>query len=110
MKLLLDENLPHQIRLEIEDHEILTVAFMGWSGIENGELLNRAAAEGFDALLTNDRGFAYEHDVAYLPVAVIILLAKSNHIEMIRPHYPTLMEALRTIQPRTIVVLGESAP
>lgn len=30
MKLLLDENLHHQIRLEIEDHEILTVAFGGW--------------------------------------------------------------------------------
>lgn len=39
MKLLLDENLPHQLRHEIAGHECSTVAFMGWSGVENGELL-----------------------------------------------------------------------
>lgn len=110
MKLLLDENLPHQIRLEIDGHETLTVSFMGWSGTENGELLTRAAAEGFDALLTSDRSFAYEHAPADLPVAVIVLLAESNHIEAIRPLYARLDEALRTLKPRTIVMIGAAGP
>lgn len=109
-KLLLDENLPHQIRLEIEGHEVLTVAFMGWSGVENSELLDRAAAERFDALITNDRGIAYGQNGAELPVAVIILRAKANHIEAIRPLYPALQRALHTLKPRTIVTLDDSAP
>lgn len=50
MKLLLDENLPHQMRLELPGHEVFTAAYMNWGGIENGELLRQAAAEGFDAL------------------------------------------------------------
>ena len=39
MKLLLDENLPHALRLELPGHDCYTVAFMGWSGVENGALL-----------------------------------------------------------------------
>jgi hypothetical protein len=52
MKLILDENLPHQLRHELPGHDCYTVAFMGWGGVENGELLSRAASAGFDAVLT----------------------------------------------------------
>jgi hypothetical protein len=34
MKLLLDENLPHQLRHEIGGHECFTVTYMGWSGVK----------------------------------------------------------------------------
>lgn len=60
MKLLLDENLPHKLRQHLPGHEVYTVAFMGWSGIRNGELLARAAAAGFEAMLTVDAGIEYE--------------------------------------------------
>jgi hypothetical protein len=60
MKLLLDENLPHQLRHEITGHDCATIAYMGWSGIENGELLSRAASAGFDGILTKDEGMEYE--------------------------------------------------
>lgn len=106
MKLLLDENLPHRLRTEIVGHEVFTVAFMGWSGIENGELLTKAAAEGFDALMTNDRGLEYEVNQATLPLAVVVLLAKSSTIEGIRPLYPALDAALKALVPRTLVKVG----
>lgn len=103
MKVLLDENLPHQLRHEIVGHDIFTVAYMGWSGIENGELLERAAVGDFDVLITNDRGLEYEQDLDSLPIAVIVLLAESNTMEAIRPLYPQLDEALHVLQPRTLV-------
>ena len=106
MKLLLDENLPHQLRSEMTGHEVITAAFMGWSGIENGQLLALAAAAGFDALITNDRGLEHEQNLATLPLAVVILLAKANTIEAIRPLYPQLQEALQQLQPRQLVKLG----
>jgi hypothetical protein len=34
VKLLLDENLPHQIRLELPGHEVFTAAYMKWGGVE----------------------------------------------------------------------------
>ena len=55
MKVLLDENLDHALRKLLEPHEVVTVTYMGWAGIKNGELLLAAEDNGFDVLLTGDR-------------------------------------------------------
>lgn len=108
MKLLLDENLPHQIRLELPGHNVFTTAYMQWGGIENGELLRLAAAAGFDAVITNDRGLEYEQNLASLPLAVVVIIAKANTIEAIRPAYAELLELLNRLRPREFARL--SAP
>ena len=46
MKVLLDENLPHKLRAYLAKHEVATVAYMGWAGLKNGELLNSAEVYG----------------------------------------------------------------
>lgn len=106
MKLLLDENLPHQLRHELLGHEVFTAAYMGWSGIDNGELLRLAAEEGFDVVITNDRGLEYGQNLASLPVAVVALLAAANTIEAIRPLYGDLFAALVKIGPGEFVKLS----
>jgi hypothetical protein len=103
VKLLLDENLPHPIRHELPGHDVFTAAYMDWSGIENGELLRLAADAGFDAVITNDRGLEHEQNLASLPVAVIVLLPKSNTIEAVRPMYPALLAALASLRPGEFV-------
>jgi len=54
MRVLLDECVPKRLSTELTAHAVRTVAEMGWSGIKNGQLLQRAAAE-FDCFLTVDR-------------------------------------------------------
>lgn len=103
MRLLLDENLPHRLRTEILGHEVITTAYMGWSGIENGELLRRAAAESFDGLVTNDRGLEYEQNQKTLPLAVIVLIAETNTIESLRRLLPQFQLELQTIKPGELV-------
>jgi Domain of unknown function (DUF5615) len=105
MKLLLDEHLPHGLRSEIAGHDVFTVAFMGWSGIENGELLLKAASEAFDAVITNDRGLEYEQNLAALPVAVVFLNAEANTLETLRPLVPALLHALQNLHPGQFVRL-----
>jgi len=102
MKLLLDENLPHQLRHEIPGHDCFTVAYMGWAGIENGELLTRASAANFDALLSKDANLQYEHNLVNLPLAVVIIHAASNDIDDIRPLLPPLLTALTNLPPKQI--------
>lgn len=102
----MDENLPHPLRTEIVGHEVFTVAYMGWSGIENGELLAKAAREGFDALITNDRGLEFEQNLAQLPLAVIVLLARANTMETMRPLLPPIQSALRELKPCSFVKLS----
>jgi Domain of unknown function (DUF5615) len=105
VKLLLDENLPHQMRLELPGHNVFTVAYMQWSGVENGELLRLAAEAGFDALITNDRGLEYQQNLEALPLAIVTVLAKSNTIEMIRPALGELLDVLERLRPREFVKL-----
>ena len=108
MKLLLDENLPHQLRREIAGHEVFTVAYMGWSGIDNGKLLQEACGAGFDALITNDRGLEYGQDLSSLPVAVIVLLADANTTESLRPLLPELHAVLNHLRPCQFVKVASN--
>jgi predicted nuclease of predicted toxin-antitoxin system len=102
MKLLLDENLPHQLRNESPGHVCFTVAYMGWAGLENGALLARAAADGFEAVLTKDTKLQYEQNLIDLPVAVVILRAASNDIDDLRPLICPLLNALKSLAPKAI--------
>jgi hypothetical protein len=102
MRLLLDENLPHQLRLEISGHDCSTVAYMGWSGVANGELLRKAANAGFEAVLTKDANLQYEQNLVNLPVAVVILHAATNDMDDIRPLLPALHSALSNLTPNQV--------
>ncbi len=103
MKLLLDENLPHQFRHEIPGHDCFTVAFMGWAGIENGALLSLAAGSQFAALLTKDTKLQYEQNLDTLPLSVVILHAATNDIDDLRPLIPSLIRTLTTLPDRSVV-------
>ena len=54
MRVLLDEDLPWQLRHYFPDHEVFTTAYMGWKSKGNGELLALARDE-FDAFITIDQ-------------------------------------------------------
>ena len=93
MRILLDESLPRDLAREIRGHDVKTVQQAGWAGLENGELLRRAAGS-FDALVTGDQNVEYQQNPAGLPIPVIILVAASNRIEALRPLVPELLQVL----------------
>src|SRR5690349_23330108 len=64
MRILLDESLPIELRLDITGHDVRDVTGMGWSGLKNGELLARAATS-FDALVTADQNIEYQQNLRY---------------------------------------------
>ena len=103
MKILLDENLPHELRKHLAGDDVFTVAYMGWSGTVNGALLQQAADAGFDVMITMDNGVAYQQNIQTLPVAVMILSAPSNDIDDLLPLVPKILVRLGTLSPRTIV-------
>jgi predicted nuclease of predicted toxin-antitoxin system len=71
MRVLLDECVPRALRRELPDHDVKTVAEVGWAGLKNGELLQRATLQ-FDVLLTIDRNLEYQQNFAGLSLAVVI--------------------------------------
>jgi hypothetical protein len=102
MKILLDENLPHELRTLITGHDVFTVSYLGWSGTKNGALLQRAADNGFDLMITMDNGVAYQQNLATLPIAVLIIFAMSNDIDDLHPLLPQILIQINRTQPRTV--------
>ena len=88
MRVLLDENLPHDLGALLSDHEVDTVVGCGWSGTENGELLGLASLK-HDAFLTMDRRLPDEHSVDGLSFAVLLIIAATNRMADLRPLLPT---------------------
>jgi Domain of unknown function (DUF5615) len=102
MRLLLDESVPKRLRRHLPTHDVKSVVEMGWSGIKNGALLLLAAQE-FDAFVTVDRNLPYQQNMATLPVAVVVLRAKSNELSHLVPLVPKLEVALADLQRGTLV-------
>ena len=54
-----------------------TVFEMGWSTLQNGDLLARTEAHGFEVFLTTDRNLKYQQNLAKRTLAIVVLLTTS---------------------------------
>lgn len=84
MKVLRDECVDWRLARDVVGHEIRTARQMGWTAIKNGELLT-LAAEQFDVFVTVDRNLSFQQNLGALPVAVVVLKAKTNRLAYSRP-------------------------
>ena len=80
MKLLLDENVPRQLKMHINrvgslPHEVYTVREKGWNGKTNGELLQLMLSDGFEGLITADKNLQHQQNFDKYPIPVIVLSA-----------------------------------
>jgi len=66
---------------------------MGWTEIKNGALLALSTAQ-FDAFVTVDRNLSYQQDLRNIPLAVIVLRARSNRLSDLEPLAAKLLAAL----------------
>ena len=89
MKLLLDECIDRRLSKEIEGHQVVTVPQAGWTGIQNGELLRLAQAQ-FDVFVTVDRNLSFQQHLPEFTIAVIVLRARTNRLQDLRPLIPDL--------------------
>ena len=101
MRILLDESVPSRLGSLLVGHEARSVQRMGWAGVKNGKLL-ALAASNFDVFLTADKGIEYQQNVSALPVAVLIVSARSNRLNDIANALPAILGALAELQPRTL--------
>jgi hypothetical protein len=102
MRLLLDESVPRKLRFALAKHEVRTVVEMSWSGRKNGELLSLASAD-FDAFITVDKNLPYQQSESTLPIAVVVLDARSNDLSALLPLVPARERTLAALAPRTFV-------
>ena len=97
MKVLLDENLDHSLRNLLGQHEVVTVTFMGWAGLKNGELLRAAEDNGIEVLLTGDQTLNEEQNLTGRRLAVVALSA--IQLPIIKKHLPKIIAAIESAAP-----------
>jgi hypothetical protein len=105
VRVLLDENLPHDLCEALAGHSVSTVHGLGWAGTKNGALLKRASGI-IDAFVTMDTNLEHQQNVAVLPFGVVVVSAPSNRMEDLAPLVPEILEALSRIRPGTIEHVG----
>ncbi len=105
MRILLDESLPRRLSGELAGHTVSTVVEAGWSGVKNGRLLTLAAAR-FDVFVTADQNLQYQQNLADLPLAVIVLVARDNRLPALLPLVPDLLVCLSRLTPISLMRIG----
>lgn len=66
---------------------------MGWSGLTNGVLLDKARAQ-FDAFLTVDQNVQFQQNLSVLPLPVAIIVAADNRFVTLAPYAAAVMDWL----------------
>ncbi|MEO6230772.1 MAG: hypothetical protein ABJB11_03840 [Ferruginibacter sp.] len=85
MKILLDENLPKQLKAEFgPDYDVKTVRDMGWLGKKNGELLGLIVFNGFDFFVTIDKNLRHQQNLERIELKIFLLLAINNRRETLQ--------------------------
>jgi predicted nuclease of predicted toxin-antitoxin system len=103
MRVLLDEHLNWRLtRYFDSDFQVTTVLWRGWSGKQNGELLQEAEAE-FDVLVTMDKSIEHQQNLSHTKLAIIVIEAISNRLADVLPAMPEVNGALQSIQPGQVI-------
>jgi hypothetical protein len=97
VKVLLDENLDHGLRTLLGQHDVVTVTYMGWTGLKNGELLRIAEGNGIEVLLTGDQTLAYEQNLTGRRLAIVALSA--IQLPIIKNNLPKIIAAIDNAAP-----------
>jgi predicted nuclease of predicted toxin-antitoxin system len=102
MKILLDENLPRKLKQAFPGHLVATVAEMGWSGKNNGELLNLAEPI-FEVLVTVDKNIQYQQNLTDRQLILVTLVVVYNKIQYLLPLIPRVLKQLQVATPGQII-------
>ncbi|HEV8238376.1 MAG TPA: hypothetical protein VGS57_03325 [Thermoanaerobaculia bacterium] len=109
MRILLDESLPTDLAGELGLPLLKTVAQLGLKGFTNGDLLRRAEVLGIEVLITADQNLEFQQHIPGYALGVIVLRARSNRMEDLRPRVPAIHQALTLIGPGHVIHLGSQS-
>lgn len=112
MKVLIDHCIDWRLKRHLPGQTVQAAADMGWDTLRNGRLLDQAQAAGFDVLLTVDKGFRHQQNLAGRSISVILLRVRNNRLPTLVAFIPDVLTLLPTIQPGQLyeIPLPAAAP
>ncbi|HYC89616.1 MAG TPA: DUF5615 family PIN-like protein [Thermoanaerobaculia bacterium] len=104
-RVLFDENMPRQLRRDLQEFAIRTVQEEGWAGLENGNLL-RHAAPTFDVLVTADKRMRHQQNLSQFTIGVVVIETFDTRIRNLRRFLPQLRSAIDNVTPGTVTIIS----
>ena len=89
---ILDENLPIDLRLLLPEFDVVTVRYKGWDGVKNGALIELIDGQ-IDILVTGDKSLRYQQNLSGRSVSIIEL--PFTLLELIEARLEDLKTAIR---------------
>jgi predicted nuclease of predicted toxin-antitoxin system len=77
VKVLFDQGTPAPLRRTLIGHTVETAYELGWSELQNGELIAAAEAAGFEVLVTTDKNLKYQQNLTARALSIVVLLTTS---------------------------------
>lgn len=103
MRVLLDADVPATLRHRLPGHDVTTAQRMGWSLLENGDLLNAAETDGFDVFVTGDKNLSYQQNLEGRQLAIVLL--GTTHWKQLRQDTTPVVAAVNRATPGSFEAL-----
>ena len=104
MLVLFDNGTPRTLaRYLIERHTVTEARARGWAELENGELLTRAEAAGFEVLVTTDKNLSYQQNLKSRRIAIVVI--GKGRWTLIKPHVAQIVAAVIAASPGSFEVV-----
>lgn len=100
MRILLDHNVPAPLRYAFQGHQVETAYERGWAELVNGDLIEAAEANGFDLLITTDKGIRHQQNWNRRRISLLVL--STNDWTQIRRAQGKVVAAVNSICATTI--------
>ena len=77
MKVLFDQGTPVPLRRFLHPHVVDTADERGWSRLRNGDLLDQAETNQYDAFITTDTNLRYQQNLSKRVIRILVLTTTS---------------------------------
>jgi predicted nuclease of predicted toxin-antitoxin system len=105
VRILLDGNLPRAFATLLPGHRVDTVHARRWSDLDDGALLDAAAA-AYEAFITMDQSLRFQQNLRGRALRIVLIRAPRNTLPALAPVAPRVLEALASMGPGDFRVVG----
>jgi predicted nuclease of predicted toxin-antitoxin system len=101
-QVLLDENMPRQLRRDLPEFAVRTVQEEGWGAYKNGQLLRRAEAT-FAVLVTADRRMEFQQNLKSFAIGLVVIVTPRLRRRTILLAIEEIRAAIERVAPGQII-------
>ncbi len=106
MRVLLDNNVNRRFARLISGHDVIHARELGWTELENGDLIATAQREGFNVVITCDKQIQYQQNLAGRKISIIVLNSLFIKLADIKLLAPQVNQVLGKLVPASFIVIN----